>query len=205
MADTLGSTSASQVVPPPGSEADMTRARWLLLLALVLSASAAGEENRVWTDAFCSTLVALPTLAAQTATKDLALGGLEQRMEICREPEALAVLLALWQKDVDVEVYWWRETRRGVRALAVALELCATSDILPPVEGTPAFQGYAERFAAPERTQRLEEIEYVKAHRAAIAKVLVAAYDACGQKPRGYGPYKRAAGNAANQSTCGPP
>jgi len=117
-------------------------------------------------------------------------------MQVGDELDVLCAVLVLWQRGHDVDVCWWRETRRSVRVLVAALYLCAAPEKPLVPQRLPPFERYARRFSEAEKVEREEELAFVTSQKSAIARVLVSAYDANSQGKRGYKAYTKAAEGA---------
>jgi hypothetical protein len=104
------------------------------------------------------------------------------------QTRAVPAIYRLWvHGDVQTaELLWWQRDDRLSRVFVLMLFYCAVGTEGEAMANFPDFP--ARRYASPEREERIEEIEFVRKHRSALAKKLVAIFKDVGTKaPR----YKR--------------
>ena len=88
----------------------------------------------------------------------------------------MPALFGLWMKAMPdtLELYWWRKEERAARTFIVALHVGSQLRGAP----VPDFKNASARFAPEEARLRLEEIEFVRQHRATLANLILRAYRA---------------------------
>jgi hypothetical protein len=156
----------------------------LAFAACLLAASGARAGEAPWGDGFAGELRAL---AEGTASAKLGAVSPETVRHIAAHPDNPSTLAALVRlrasRAEGFDNLWWKQTNRSARALIAAFFLCCDG------AAAPDFEGFAKRFPPTEREERIEEITFVRAHRSAVAEMLVEAFRAADREGAGRGAY----------------
>jgi hypothetical protein len=156
----------------------------LALAACLLAASGARAGEAPWGGGFAGELRALAE--GKTFAK-LAAAAPETIKYLAAHPDNPTTLPALVRLKASraegFDDLWWKQKNRSARALITAFFLCRDG------AAAPDFEGFAKRFPPAEREERIQEITFVRAHRSAVAEMLVKAFGAADREGSGRGAY----------------
>ena len=152
----------------------------LLTLALMcapLAAQPRPKSNHEQSSTFSAVTEALRKTRFEKYAPDAwQLGAASESVQMLDQTESVPAAYQFWvQGEIEhVELLWWQKGDRLTRIFILMLFYCAAGLENERMSNFPYFG--AARYASPEREQRLEEIEFVRAHRSALAAVLIRAF-----------------------------
>lgn len=119
--------------------------------------------------------------------------GAWQRASNLPQTDAVAAIYQLWAlgRTRSVELLWWQKDDRLSRVFIDMLFYCEVGTEGERMTSFPVLEPH--RYASPEREQRLAEIAWVRAHRSALAKELVAIFKPVADSTLSYRRYEQIA------------